>query len=33
MAAYDPSGEIELALDPNAVPVLSASAPAALLAG
>ena len=26
MAAYDPSGEIELALDPNAVPVLSASA-------
>ncbi len=26
MAKYDPSGEIELALDPNAVPVLSASA-------
>ena len=26
MMAYDPSGEIELALDPNAVPVLSASA-------
>ena len=26
MAAYDPSGEIELALDPNAVPTLSSSA-------